>query len=327
MSFIKPGDEWSPLMDLRQLEYVVAVADERHFTRAAALVGVSQSGLSTAIRALEEELGASLFERTTRRVEPTEAGRALLPYARAMLAQAVEARDAVVDASREVSGTLRIGAEQCLGIVDVAALLERFHRRHPQVEVHFAEAGSHELLARVRAAELDVAFVADAGHLGALPSRDLGGEDLVVLCPPGHAAASSSPARWRDLEGHDFVDFHPSWAMRPLNDAAVAAAGVDRRVRFTVGDVHTLIGFVGRGLGIAVVPRHVAAKPEAQALVAVPLEGGGDRWTVSAVWSTRERADSPTPHLLALLDGSVQACAPARDEGPRPQARPLVSTV
>ncbi|WP_296667502.1 LysR family transcriptional regulator [Demequina sp.] len=311
-------------MDLRQMEYLVAVADERHFTRAAALVGVSQSGLSASIRALEGELGTVLFDRSTRRVEPTDAGRALLPYARSMLAQATRARDAVVDATRQVSGTLRIGAEQCLGIVDVAALLERFHHRHPQVDVHYSEAGSHDLVARVRAGDLDVAFVAAAEHLGALPGRVLGGEDLVLLCPPGHPAAALSPARWADLEDHDFVDFHPSWAMRPLNDAAVAAAGVDRRVRFTVGDVHTLIGFVGRGLGIAVVPRHVAAKPEAQRLVAVPIEGGAGRWTVSAVSAQRERADSPAPHLLALLDGAFAACLPARHEGPRPEAGALV---
>ncbi|WP_082097284.1 LysR family transcriptional regulator [Demequina silvatica] len=313
-------------MDLRQMEYVVAVADERHFTRAASLVGVSQSGLSASVRALEEELGAPLFDRTTRRVELTEAGRAFVPYARTLLAHATRARDAVVDATREVSGILRIGAEQCLGIVDVAALLERFHHRHPQVEVHYVEAGSHDLVARVRAGELDAAFVAAAGHLGALPSRTLGEEDLVLLCPPGHAAAQAPGVGWADLAGFDFVDFHPSWAMRPLNDAAVAAAGGDRRVRFTVGDVHTLISFVGRGLGVAVVPAHVAAKPEAAGLVAVPLEGGRGRWTVSAVWSPRDRADSPTPHLLALLDAGYGACAPARHEGPHSTVEALAGS-
>ena len=114
-------------MDLRQMEYLVALADEQQFTRAAAACHVSQSGLSAAIRNLEEELGTTLFSRTTRRVEPTDAGLALLPYARTMLAQSAAARDAVVQATRELSGELRVGAEQCLGIVDVPSLLERFH--------------------------------------------------------------------------------------------------------------------------------------------------------------------------------------------------------
>ena len=99
-------------MDLRQMEYLVALADEQHFTRAAALCGVSQSGLSAAIRGLEAELGTVLFSRTTRRVEPTDAGLALLPYARELLTQASAGRDAVVRVTRELSGQLRVGAEQ-----------------------------------------------------------------------------------------------------------------------------------------------------------------------------------------------------------------------
>ena len=109
-------------MDFRQMQYLVTLADEEQFTRAAAVCGVSQSGLSAAVRALEDELGTTLFDRTTRRVEPTAAGRALLPHARTMLAQAAAARDAVVRATRELSGSLRVGAEQCLGIVDVVSL-------------------------------------------------------------------------------------------------------------------------------------------------------------------------------------------------------------
>ena len=104
-------------MDLRQMEYLVALADEQQFTRAAAVCHVSQSGLSAAIRGLEEELGTTLFDRTTRRVVPTDAGLALLPHARTMLAQAAAARDAVVRATHELSGSLRVGAEQCLGML------------------------------------------------------------------------------------------------------------------------------------------------------------------------------------------------------------------
>ena len=161
-------------MELRQMEYLVTLADERHFTRAAQLMGVSQSGLSAGIRGLEQELGASLFTRTTRRVEPTDAALALLPHARAMLDQERAARDAVVHATRQVSGTLRIGTEQCLGVIDATALIDRFHRRHPQVEIQFRQAGSHELIDLLRADALDVAFVAAAAHLGTLPHQARG---------------------------------------------------------------------------------------------------------------------------------------------------------
>lgn len=298
-------------MDLRQMEYLLAVAEERHFTRAAELAGISQSGLSSAIRSLEEELGTALFDRTTRRVELTEAGLALLPYARQMLAQAAGARDAVVKASREVTGSLRIGAEQCLGFVDVAALLERFHRRHPRVETHFTQAGSQDLVASTRAGDIDVAFVATTKHLGALPHRTLGQELLVLLTAPDHSLAASSGPRpevtWRQLEGADFIDFTPSWGVRDINDETLAAHGVSRRVRCTVNDVHTLLDLVGRGLGVAIVPRHVSAKPQAAGLRVSTLPGiAAPSWTVSVVSTARVPVDTPAVHLLELLgDASV----------------------
>jgi DNA-binding transcriptional LysR family regulator len=295
-------------MDLRQMEYLVALAEERQFTRAAALTGVSQSGLSAAIRSLEDELGTSLFTRTTRRVEPTDAGLALLPHARVMLEQATAARDAVVQASRELSGTLRLGAEQCLGLVDVGALLERFHRRYPHVEIEFTQDGSHALLAMVREGELDVALVAATEHLGGLVQTELGREPLVVLLPPEHPLAGRSSLGWRDLAAEDFIDFHPSWALRPLNDAAFAAAGVRRDVRLSVNDVHTLLDLVDRGLGVAVVPLHVAAKPQAQRLIRVPLPAqGAPDWVVSVVAAAWDRTASPAPHLIELL-GDAASC-------------------
>src|SRR6478736_5704443 len=149
-------------MEQRQLEYLVTLAEERHFTRAAERCRVSQSGLSAGIRRLEQELDAKLFERTTRSVEPTAAALALLPHAREILAQTAAGRDAVVRASHQLAGSLRIGAEQCLGALDVNLLLERFHRRHPAVDIQFVQAGSHQLVDHVAAGELDVAFVASA---------------------------------------------------------------------------------------------------------------------------------------------------------------------
>jgi DNA-binding transcriptional LysR family regulator len=306
-------------MDLRQMEYLVALADARQFTRAAALSGVSQSGLSAAIRGLEEELGSSLFTRTTRRVEPTEAGPALLPHARAMLAQAAAARDAVVQATHAVSGSLHVGSEQCLGVVDVAALLERFHRRHPLVEIHFVQAGSHELLARVREGDLDVAFVATADGFGALSRTVLGSEPLVLVCAPEHPLAQRSRLEWADLVGQDFVDFDPTWGARPVNDATCAAHGAHRRVRFTVNDVHTLLDLVDRRLGIALVPRHVAAKPQAARLAVLELpETGSPSWVVSVVTGGRDHGASAAPQLLELLAGAP-AC---RGADAAPAGRP-----
>lgn len=296
-------------MDLRQMEYLVALAEEQQFTRAAALCGVSQSGLSAAIRALEDELGTRLFTRTTRRVEPTEAGRALLPHARALLDEAAAGRDAVVRASHELSGTLRIGAEQCLGVVDVPPLLERFRRRYPQVDIAFDQAGSHELVAGVRTGDLDVAFVATQEHLGSVRATELGRREVVLLCPPGHPLSAAARTTWAALAGHDFIDFHSSWGVRSLNDAACTTRGVTRRVRCTVNDIHTLLDLVDRGLGVALVPQHIAAKPQASCLATVRLpQDGAPQWVVSAVTGS---APTLAPRLLELLDAEQEAAVVA----------------
>ena len=268
-------------MDLRQMEYLVALADEQQFTRAAAVCHVSQSGLSAAIRGLEEELGTTLFDRTTRRVVPTDAGLALLPHARTMLAQAAAARDAVVRATHELSGSLRVGAEQCLGMVDVNALLERVHLLYPLVELEFTQAGSHELAARVNEGTLDVAFVAGGGQVTRLRRHELGRRPIVLLVPPQHPLAGAERVEWADLRDLDFVDFQESWAVRTLNDEACATHGVPRRVSAAVNDVHTLLDLVVRGFGVAVVPIPISTKPQARRLCAVPLGPPAPEWNVA----------------------------------------------
>ncbi|WP_114853253.1 LysR family transcriptional regulator [Brachybacterium sp. YJGR34] len=288
-------------MDLRQMEYVVALADEQQFTRAAAVCRVSQSGLSAAIRSLEDELGTPLFTRTTRRVDLTDAGLALLPFARASLAQAAAGRDAVVRATASLSGRLHVGAEQCLGVVDVPPLLERFHRRYPLVDIHFTQAGSHDLVTQIHAGALDVAFVATTEHLSTVHSRELGRRPVVLLAPPGHPLAAGPTVEWAELRDHEFIDFRDSWGVRSLNEAACSARGASRRVRCTVDDIHTLLDLIHRRLGIALVPQHVAEKPQAAGLATIRLpRETTPEWVVSAV--TAHDADASASRLLELLE-------------------------
>jgi DNA-binding transcriptional LysR family regulator len=296
-------------MDLRQMEYFVALAEEQQFTRAADLRRVSQSGLSAGIRTLEDELQTPLFTRTTRRVELTDAGRALLPHARSLLAQAAAGRDAVVATRSEVVGELRLGGEQCLGVIDIAELLGRFHARYPKVRVAFHQAGTRELLGMLRAGDLDVAFVAfggaggvGAGKRGAISQRELATEPLVALCSPRSPLAKKSRVGWDELEDEVFVDFNASWAIRAINDTAFASRGLARDVGFTVNDVHTLLDLVHRELGIAVVPRHIASKPQAEGLVSIPIVGGDlHTWTLSVASAAASTDAGIAGRLLEIL--------------------------
>ncbi|MFG2196522.1 LysR family transcriptional regulator [Streptomyces sp. NPDC048639] len=291
-------------MELRQLEHFVAVAEERHFTRAAQRLMVSQSGLSASVRALERELGAPLFVRTTRSVELTGPGRALLTEATRALASVRAAKEAVAAVQGLLRGTLTVGTEQCIAGVDVAALLARFRSEHPEVEVRLRQAGSAALVAEVAAARLDLAFVALCGA----PPEDvrlmpLTHEPMVLLCHPGHRLADAQEVAWGELAGESFVDFHPDWGARGLTDRAFATARTERQVALEVGDVHSLIELVGHGLGVAVVPRPMARKPQAAGLAEVRLTGEPEPvWQVSVAVPDGDRVGPAAHELLSYLD-------------------------
>src|SRR5690349_11253681 len=144
---------------------------------------VSQSGLSASIRALEVELGAPLFLRTTRQVELTQAGRALLPEARRALGTIESARDAVAAVQGLLRGTLSVGSLQCLHVVHLPAVLARFHEIHPGVEIRMRQSGNAELVEEVRAGRLDLAFVARQPKMADdVRVSTLASEPLMLAC-------------------------------------------------------------------------------------------------------------------------------------------------
>lgn len=297
-------------MDLRQMEYFLAVAQETQFTRAAEIAHVSQSGLSAAIKKLEDELKTKLFTRSTRKVELTAAGHALLPYASSLLSEADAARDAVTATIGHLAGSLRIGSEQCLGRINVTGALERFHRRHDQVDITFTQSGSAHLLDQLRAGELDIAIVAgaptSAKHRSVLANLDhntLNTERLVVLSPPNDQLEAQKAVAWDDIHHRRFVDFDTSWAIRILNDELADAHKLQRRVCFTVSDVHALLDMINRGLGIAIVPQSIAQKSQAKDLTKSTLiTEPALTWTVSAVLSPRDGSSGAAAELLSLLE-------------------------
>jgi DNA-binding transcriptional LysR family regulator len=290
-------------MEIRQLQHFVSVAEEQHFTRAAARMMVSQSGLSASIRALERELQAPLFVRTTRTVTLTEAGRALLVEAERLLAQERAAREAVAAVQGVLRGTLTLGAEQCVAGVHVAGLLAAFRRLHPQVEIRLRQWGSAALAEQVASGRLDMAFAYRTdGDPEQLRSVPLTTEPMIVLCHPDHevarAGASVAP---QDLGGEVFVDFHPDWGPRRVTDAAFAMLGVRRTVTLEVNDVHSLLDLVDEGLGVAVVPRHFECKRAS--LFAVPLKNtGGAVYETAALLPVAEATSPAARALMGLLE-------------------------
>src|SRR5689334_11097331 len=151
-------------MELRQLEYFVAVAEEASFTRAAARVHVAQPGVSAQIRRLEQELGETLLDRSGRTVTLTEVGEALLPHARAALSSVDGARLAVDELAGLTRGRVAVGMITSCGVLELPDALAEFHRLHPGVEISLREDNSDRLLEQLRDGVLELAFVGIAGE-------------------------------------------------------------------------------------------------------------------------------------------------------------------
>jgi DNA-binding transcriptional LysR family regulator len=285
-------------VELRHLQFFVAVAEELSFTRASRRLHVVQSGVSSAIQGLERELGAPLFDRDRHRVALTDAGLALLPEARATLAAAQAAQDAVAQARAGLRGTLTMVS---IGTVDVAGLLGRFHATHPGVSVHLRHAptGSAGLAAQVIAGELDLALVALPGQAPAgLRLQPLTEEPLVVIAAPGHPLAGQRGVTLAQLAEEDFVDFPPGWGNRTVADRAFAAAGLDRRVPFEVTEFPSAAGLVRHGLGIAFMPRSAA---DLDGVAEIGLDGPALLWRVSVATPTARRLSAAARAFVAEL--------------------------
>lgn len=247
-------------MELRQVEHFLAVVRSGSFTAAAQDVHVVQSALSASIRKLERELGAPLFDRTTRRVALTEAGRALLPLAHRITADVVAARGEVAAVAGLTRGRVSIGTIQTLTVVDLPARLGEFRVRYPGVRIQVRESTVPDLLSRVGNGELDLSFLAGEAPLPAeLVSFARWTQHLVLLCHPGHRLERRRRVRLAELADEPFIDFSGS-GIQSTAARRFADAGVRQNRVCEATHMPLLVDLVAAGLGVSIVPQPVAEK-------------------------------------------------------------------
>lgn len=299
-------------MDIRQIELFIAAAEEQHFTRAAKRANIVQSGLSVAIRALEEELGTSLFVRNTRRVELSEAGRIFLPEARRVLLATKAARDAVAAVRGGLTGRLSVGTIQSLHpFLDLPMLLREFHEHHPKVAITVREGYPEVLVEPLRKGTLDLAFMPLAGAPRSGLSLDrLFAAPVVIAVSPEHRLARRTAIRLTELSEEVFVDFSPHWGTRQLVDQIFALENVARHTEFELENFELLLQFVACGLGIAAVPKsmvehsglpHLAIEPKRKSHILPEWEVGLCRAKTQSQLSPNPPAES----FRAMIMGSI----------------------
>jgi DNA-binding transcriptional LysR family regulator len=251
-------------MELRQLRQFVAVAEHLHFGRAAAALAMAQPPLSRAIRLLEEELGATLFVRNRRRVALADAGRALLPEARSLIAGAARVAEVVRGAARGEHGHLALAFVSIVDYTFLPDLLRRFTARYPGVRVDLREATTDVQQAELRAGRIDAGILLGPpaeGAASALDYRALAREPMVLALPTGHPAARGGAVALKRLAAEAMVSFPRAIAPR-LHDAIVSAcaeAGFSPRIVQEAIQMQTIISLVSAGMGVAIVPGSVQA--------------------------------------------------------------------
>ncbi len=291
------------------MRYVVAVAELANFTRAAERCHVVQSALSHQIAQLERELGARLFERTSRRVRLTPAGEAFLPAARQALEAAERARAEVAAAAGEIRGRLAIGTIPTVAAVDLPEALREFRQRHPRVRISLRVDGSGPLTRGVREGVLDLAFLGlpPGDRPKGVRGRELARDELVAVVAPGHplAAEPEGAVTLRRLAEEVFVDFPEGSAGRAQSDVAFSAAGLTRDVAFEANGLELLIALVRNGLGVGMAPSSIASRfPDLRAV----RVGDAPRRVEHLVWSNLP----PSPAAAAFLAGQGIVPGPAR---------------
>jgi len=294
-------------MELRQLEYFVAVAEEASFTRAASRVHVAQPGVSAQVRRLESELGQQLLDRSGRSVRLTEVGSAVLPFARAALDAVANARLAVDDLAGLVRGQVTVGMVSGCALPVLAELLAGFHDRHPGVAIALVEDNSDRLVERLRDGRLDLALIGWAEQTPAdIDSVVLVDEELVAVAAPGHplAGAGAGAITIRQLRDLPLVSLPRGTGVRAALDAACAAAGFTPRIVFEASALPMVVELAGRGLGLAVVPTSIPNGPGILRLTEPQL-----RSRLELAWPS---APAANPAARALIEQARALGPPGR---------------
>lgn len=279
-------------MDLRQLEYVIAIAETRSFTKAAARCAVAQPALSQQVRRLERELGVQLFARTTRSVTLTDAGQILLRNARRIVEDVDTARAEIDAITGLVRGRLTLGAIQYVPRLNLPAMLAAFHAAHPGVDIVLRSADNARMLSAVRSGDLDLAFVSfrPDNPPTDLKRLELLTEPLLVVVANSHHLASRSAVRLRELTTEPFIELGPGSGLRSQSDHAFASAGLGRHVALEVGGLDDALSLAALGMGVALLPRTLLEARATSRACAIPLEPPAIERSVALVWHDHEPA-------------------------------------
>jgi DNA-binding transcriptional LysR family regulator len=298
-------------MELRQLEYFIAVASEMNFSRAAQRVHVVQSALSTSVGKLEKELGIELFDRSKQQIKITPAGEIFREHARRVIQTARLAKDSMSDYRGELTGTVELGSLVSSGTIDVPKILGEFHRTYPHVRIRLrqSQTGSMTYLSSIADGSLDLALVSVPDRFPArIEMQLLAQEPMVFVCLPDHHLAQRDCVAIPELADEDLIGFPADFGLRRLVEGAFAAAGLTARTPYEVPlEYSVAAGLVRHGLGTIFMPASEARRfPDLRAVEVRPAV----MWTIYLASAEQAQIGPASVKLAELLLASAAAHSP-----------------
>ncbi len=291
-------------MNLRDLEYVVAVAEHRHFGRAAEACGVSQPTLSAQVRKLEDELGVELFERSPRNIRPTAAGERVLERIKVVLRETRSIADIATEMSNPETSTLRIGLFPTLAPYLLPHVVPELRSTFPDLALRLIEAKTDDIVDRLRSGDLDAGVLALPVEGDDLMSQLLFSEDFLLAVPADHElAGSDDPVELDVLAGESVLLLEDGHCLRDqaLLVCTLAGAVEDESLRST--SLETMRQMVAAGVGVTLLPRMAVSPPTAPSPMvalrefAAPAPGR----TIAMFWRTSSAYRSFMPRLAEVF--------------------------
>jgi LysR family hydrogen peroxide-inducible transcriptional activator len=258
-------------MEIHQLRYFVAVADEGSFSRAAAKVRVAQPSLSQQIRKLEGEVGQPLFDRLPRSVVLTEAGRCFIDYARKILASIGDARRCVDELKDEVAGRLAVGAIPTIAPYVLPELVVTFQKHYPEVTLEIIEDVTEGMTRRIEAGELDVALASTCQQSPTLRRESLGNEPLLALVPEGHPLAKKTLVELDDLKSQRFLLLHEMHCLSQQVHHLLEFRRLRPEIALAGSQLSTIANMVAAEIGVSIVPQMMVNHQATPGCVSLPF--------------------------------------------------------
>jgi LysR family hydrogen peroxide-inducible transcriptional activator len=258
-------------MEIHQLRYFIAVAEEGSFSRAAAREHVAQPSLSQQIQKLEVDVGERLFDRLPRAIIVTEAGNCLLPFARRILAQIADARRSVSDLKHEVAGRLTVGALPTIAPYVLPNLIGKFRDRYPNVTLEIFEDTTENLALRLEDGTVDLALASSCSENSVLERQSLGHEALLVLIPKEHRLAKKKKIKWSDLKSQKFLLLHEMHCLSVQVHELLTAHRLRPELAVRGAQLATVAQMVASGMGVTLVPQMMVESEAPNGCVVLPL--------------------------------------------------------